>query len=125
MAEVFASLPNPTEKLAISYVISGNVPKFIHCDSLRLRQILHNLLSNAVKFTTQGSISLECRVLEREESGKFRLGFVVKDTGIGIAEEKIKMLFRPFVQVGDTTTRKYGGNGLGSYLRTFRLKYWW
>ena len=111
--EVFASLPKPNETLDISYNIHHNVPNFIHCDSLRLRQILHNLLSNAVKFTSKGSIRLECRVLEADEKGQLRLGFVVKDTGIGIAEEKIKILFRPFVQVADTTTRKYGGNGLG------------
>ncbi|NEV63862.1 hybrid sensor histidine kinase/response regulator [Thiorhodococcus minor] len=81
-------------------------------DALRLRQILANLLSNAVKFTDQGHVRL---VLERrhEDAGQVVIHFAVEDTGIGISDEQQARLFKEFTQADGSTTRKYGGTGLG------------
>jgi CheY-like chemotaxis protein len=70
-------------------------------------------VSNAVKFTHEGEITLRVHLLAEDESGVMQLCFEVKDTGIGIPEEKIGMLFKSFSQVDSSTTRKYGGTGLG------------
>jgi CheY-like chemotaxis protein len=99
--------------LALRYHIGPEVPVHIVGDALRLRQILMNLVSNAVKFTHEGEISLRVHLLQEDDSGAIRLAFEVKDTGIGIPEEKIGMLFKSFSQVDSSTTRKYGGTGLG------------
>lgn len=87
------------------------VPQFIKGDPLRLRQILHNLLSNAIKFTTNGYITLGVRGFRR--GMKNLLEFYVEDTGIGISLEAQEKLFKPFSQVDGSTTRKFGGTGLG------------
>jgi len=99
--------------LRLRYHIGGEVPPFIVGDALRLRQILMNLVSNAVKFTHEGEISLRVHLLEEDADGVLQLCFEVKDTGIGIPEEKIGVLFQSFSQVDSSTTRKYGGTGLG------------
>jgi len=114
IAQAFAILPKKSsEQLKIDYWVDEAVPQFVYIDQIRLKQVLLNFLGNAVKFTTEGHISLECKVIDRDENGFMRLGFIVKDTGIGIAEDRIKFLFKPFVQVDHTTVRKYGGTGLG------------
>lgn len=77
-------------------------------DSNRLRQILSNLLSNAIKFTEKGGVCIEINELKPEW-----ITITVRDTGIGIAQEKIKQIFEPFRQVDQTTTRKHAGTGLG------------
>ncbi|QDT94719.1 ATP-binding protein [Gimesia aquarii] len=92
--------------------IDGKVPRFILSDPIRLRQILINLLSNAIKFTKQGSVQLVIRTIE-EDSKSPCLQFDVIDTGIGMTEEQISRLFQPFAQADSSTTRKYGGTGLG------------
>jgi two-component system, sensor histidine kinase and response regulator len=99
--------------LRLVYRIEPEVPPEIEGDELRLRQILMNLVSNAVKFTHAGEIFLTVRLLREEPFGVLLLGFELKDTGIGIPEEKIGMLFKSFSQVDSSTTRKYGGTGLG------------
>jgi len=81
--------------------------KYIHSDALKLRQILLNLLSNAAKFCKNGVIRLEI------VANKQFLQFVVSDTGIGMSESQIDNLFQPFVQADASTTRQYGGTGLG------------
>lgn len=86
-------------------------PSLIDEDAGRLRQILFNLLANAIKFTDAGEISLNSTV-ERSEAGD-ALVFTVTDTGIGIAPEHFERIFEPFTQVDASTTRKYGGTGLG------------
>ncbi|WP_461787961.1 response regulator [Pedobacter sp.] len=111
--ELFGLMPNSTDQLKINFVVDESVPQFIYTDAFRLKQILFNFLSNAKKFTSSGSINLECKTIDKEENGNIRLGFSIKDTGIGIAEERIKLLFKPFVQVDHTSVRKYGGTGLG------------
>jgi signal transduction histidine kinase/ligand-binding sensor domain-containing protein/DNA-binding response OmpR family regulator len=98
--------------LDLVYQVEHNVPVQIISDSLRLRQILINLVGNAVKFTTQGEVFI--RVGVKEQIGDdLELIFNIRDTGIGIADDKLERLFKPFSQGDSSTTRKYGGTGLG------------
>ncbi|HVS96250.1 MAG TPA: two-component regulator propeller domain-containing protein [Puia sp.] len=99
--------------LRLVYHIAWEVPERIVGDALRLRQVLMNLVSNAVKFTHEGEVFVGVRLLREEADGSLELAFDVRDTGIGIPEEKIGMLFKSFSQVDSSTTRKYGGTGLG------------
>ncbi|HXB03085.1 MAG TPA: response regulator [Opitutaceae bacterium] len=114
------------KKLELTYVIDPAVPAWISGDVTRLRQVLVNLVNNAVKFTPSGAISVEVRPhsdspatlpLAKESGAPFlaslRLEFTVRDTGIGIPSDRINRLFQPFSQVDSSTTRKYGGTGLG------------
>ena len=84
----------------------------IHADLTKLRQSLFNLISNAAKFTTDGTITLTAR-RERAPQGLEQVVFSVADTGIGIAADKLERLFEEFTQADDSTTREYGGTGLG------------
>ena len=81
-------------------------------DSVRLRQMLSNLLSNAVKFTDEGQIDIEAREVQRVD-GQATLEFSITDTGIGIEDAKIALLFQPFSQLDTSNTRRHGGSGLG------------
>jgi PAS domain S-box-containing protein len=92
--------------------IENNVPALLKGDPLRLRQIVINLFNNAVKFTHKGSIQVIIE-LEEEQEESVKLKISVVDTGIGIALEKKNKLFKVFSQVDSSTTRKYGGSGLG------------
>ena len=87
------------------------LPRYIKGDPLRLRQILHNLLTNAIKFTSAGTITLGCTIARR--GIRTMLEFYVEDTGIGMSKEEQERLFKPFSQVDGSTTRKFGGTGLG------------
>jgi len=91
----------------------GPMPATITTDPTRLRQVLVNLVSNAIKFTHQGSVTLHARFLATEPSGYPRIQFDVVDTGVGISAEQREQLFRPFTQADASTTRQYGGTGLG------------
>src|SRR5208282_2808845 len=92
--------------------ISPEVPESLRGDSGRLRQIILNLVGNAIKFTERGEVALKLRV--DAQDGPFHvLHFEVSDTGIGIPENKLKLIFDPFSQADTSTTRKYGGTGLG------------
>ncbi|MBY0453773.1 MAG: response regulator [Burkholderiaceae bacterium] len=84
-------------------------------DATRLRQMLSNLISNALKFTAQGSVEVSVREVPEsgEDAGTALLEFAVRDTGIGIAEDRLGLLFQPFSQGDASSTRKYGGTGLG------------
>jgi CheY-like chemotaxis protein len=82
-------------------------------DSLRLRQILLNLLSNAVKFTPEGKVTLHLDASASEEAGKTRFDFAVEDTGVGIPPDRLDSLFQPFGQAERSTSRRFGGSGLG------------
>ncbi|WP_413290574.1 HAMP domain-containing protein [Bdellovibrio sp. HCB337] len=97
-----------------------DIPRTIFTDENRLQQILKNLLSNAFKFTEKGHVKLEIALADRSRSsdhtgrgGKGPLMFRVSDSGIGIAPEKQKLIFEAFQQADGTTSRKYGGTGLG------------
>jgi len=90
----------------------GNTPAWLNGDPVRLRQALLNYAQNAVKFTERGSIGLSAR-LEAEEGDTLLIRFEVRDSGIGIARDKIPLIFQPFVQADASMTRRYGGSGLG------------
>ncbi|MGA7188268.1 MAG: response regulator [Candidatus Acidiferrales bacterium] len=92
--------------------IAPEVPEIVQADSSRLRQILTNLIGNAIKFTDAGEVALRVQVDAIDGESRLLL-FVVSDTGIGIPPEKQKLIFDPFTQADTSTTRKYGGTGLG------------
>ena len=92
--------------------IPQNVPRFAWVDPLRLKQVLVNLLSNAVKFTESGEVELSV-TFEQENEDIGRFTFYIKDTGIGISPENQQKLFKAFSQADTSTTRKFGGTGLG------------
>ncbi len=100
------------KNLELTVVPRENVPSLVKGDPGRLRQILTNLVGNAIKFTHDGEVKVEVECLE-ETVDEALLKFIVKDTGIGIPEDKIGKLFQKFSQVDASTTRKYGGTGLG------------
>jgi signal transduction histidine kinase/ligand-binding sensor domain-containing protein/DNA-binding response OmpR family regulator len=95
------------------YQIDWDVPLQIVGDNLRLRQVLLNLIGNAIKFTHKGEIFIRVFLVNTNQNGQVELGFQIKDTGIGIPSDKIDKLFKAFSQVDSSTTRKYGGTGLG------------
>ncbi|WP_432734810.1 two-component regulator propeller domain-containing protein [Maridesulfovibrio sp. FT414] len=91
--------------------IKPDVPEFVLGDPTRLRQILLNILSNAVKFTSCGEVGI---TVERSvERGSDDISFIISDTGIGISPDKLEAIFAPFSQADSSTTRKFGGSGLG------------
>ena len=92
--------------------VAGDVPDLLIGDPLRLGQVLMNLLSNAIKFTSQGEITVSIRCLEMTDES-VRLNFEVRDSGMGIPPEKIATIFNAFEQADGSTTRQYGGTGLG------------
>jgi len=105
--------PNAAEKgLNLAYIIEETTPNRLVGDDTRLRQILVNLLGNAVKFTDEGEVVVTVRP-HQISVDKYAIHFAVRDTGIGIPQERIGRLFRSFSQVDASTTRKYGGTGLG------------
>jgi PAS domain S-box-containing protein len=99
--------------LELRVVIDKKLPHAIKTDPTRLRQILINLIGNSVKFTSQGSVNIEIRPVEGSADGRERLEFLVSDTGPGISDEHKLRLFQPFSQADSSTTRKFGGTGLG------------
>ena len=99
-------------KLELLYYCEQDVPKAIVSDLTRIRQVLLNLVNNAIKFTPTGEVFVAASL--KEKRGEHNLiQFAVKDTGIGIPEDKMHKLFESFSQVDASTTRKYGGTGLG------------
>ena len=99
--------------LEINRFLASDVPSGLIGDSVRLRQILTNLVDNAIKFTVKGEIDIEIRVAD-DLGDRVRLRFVVKDAGIGIPRERQAAIFESFTQADSSTTRKYGGTGLGT-----------
>ena len=89
----------------------GKVPKTIYTDPARLRQILMNLVGNSIKFTEHGEVRVLAKLVG--QNGKPMMSFEVRDTGIGIADEKIEKIFDPFTQADSSVTRRFGGTGLG------------
>lgn len=95
------------------YEIDSNVPVQIIGDSIRLRQVIMNLVGNAIKFTERGEIFISVYPAGTNNDGQLQLAFEVRDSGIGIPADKMERLFKAFSQVDSSTTRKYGGTGLG------------
>ncbi|KPA11934.1 multi-sensor hybrid histidine kinase [Candidatus Magnetomorum sp. HK-1] len=98
--------------ISLACLIDSKIPSDLKGDPGRLRQVLINLLGNAVKFTEKGEVILNIR-LESETADTAKIYFEVKDTGIGIPESKIQNLFKPFSQIDNKSSQKYGGTGLG------------
>jgi two-component system sensor histidine kinase/response regulator len=88
------------------------VPNWFFGDSKRIEQILFNVMNNAVKFTSEGEVSLEIRLVAKENN-KYHISFTINDTGIGMTEEQINRLFAPFEQGDSSINRHFGGSGLG------------
>ena len=118
LKEMFNSLnimlsQNANEKnLSLTFKYDSPLPDTVLGDSTRLTQIITNLVGNAIKFTKKGSISVFAKAIKEEED-KYYIEFFVKDTGIGIPEDKLEDIFERFKQAESSTTRNYGGTGLG------------
>ncbi len=97
--------------IGLDYRWEGVIPETITSDTYRFKQLLMNLVGNAIKFTDQGSVLIVARIEGSDDLTNIVVE--IRDTGIGIPQEKLDAVFRPFVQADDTVTRKYGGTGLG------------
>jgi len=98
--------------LTLSVDVAEEIPRVLVGDQLRIKQILLNLLGNAIKFTSQGNITITAQVLKQIDAVVF-IQIAVRDTGIGISAEAQEKIFQPFVQEDGSTTRCFGGTGLG------------
>lgn len=109
------SFPVQSKGLEMLLNIPSDLPRFVWVDEIRLKQVLINLLSNAAKFTENGEIELKIEILKYKpvESEHIMCRFSVRDTGIGIREDKQNKIFEAFLQEDGSTTKKYGGTGLG------------
>lgn len=101
------------KNLALTLDIAKDVPYYFWIDIVRIKQVLINLLSNAVKFTEKGSVKLEISIKEILNESQTKIRFSVIDTGIGIVEQNQKKIFKAFSQEDSSTTKKFGGTGLG------------
>ncbi|MBT8367001.1 MAG: response regulator, partial [Deltaproteobacteria bacterium] len=112
VANVVSAKSQEKEYLEVLFYLDSRVPHFLIGDPLRLNQILVNLGNNAVKFTERGEIVLMTKIKSKSDS-EITLQFSMRDTGIGMTEEQKAKLFQAFSQADTSTTRKYGGTGLG------------
>lgn len=114
--------PKALEKhIEVIYYLDPSIDQYVHGDGFRLRQIIVNLVSNAIKFTEKGDIFINISLVSQDDDN-IVIGFSVKDSGIGIPADKIDSLFTPFMQVDNSTTRKYGGTGLGLAISSSLVK---
>ncbi len=97
--------------IVLKFCQEGHLPAYIFSDAARLRQVVTNLVGNAIKFTDQGEVSIRLRLVTQAPRSLLQID--VRDSGIGIASDKVEAIFEPFVQAESSTTRKYGGTGLG------------
>ncbi len=113
MSDVVSALRGRAQQVGISLVgyVEGKVPEFVQSDPTRLRQILMNLVGNAIKFTQHGGVTVTCRWVRNNDEPV--LQYEVRDTGIGMSEEQLSRIFRPFEQADSSVTRRFGGTGLG------------
>ena len=100
------------KNIDLSFHAEASIQKYVLGDPTRLRQVFVNLLSNAIKFTSKGSVKLLASVINMTENN-VTLQFKIIDSGIGMTPDQIKKINKPFVQADESTTRKYGGTGLG------------
>jgi signal transduction histidine kinase/DNA-binding response OmpR family regulator/HAMP domain-containing protein len=114
LIDLFDLANSLAHKKNIEFIISHSplIPSPVFGDPVKLKQILFNLVSNAIKFTTEGEVVVNVDLKEQKKD-KVTLLFEVRDTGIGLSEEKIKLLFQPFVQADGSITRRFGGTGIG------------
>ncbi len=102
-----------SKSLTLTLNMPDDMPRTFKGDPTRIRQIIMNLVGNAIKFTSRGGITIGVRQGDTAPEGSARLEFSVKDTGIGIPEDKQRSIFDAFTQADSSTTREYGGTGLG------------
>ncbi len=100
------------KQLELAWHVDADVPDFMLGDASRLRQVIINLTNNAIKFTHQGEVYLNVRLLSQQDNS-VELQFSIKDTGVGIPQEKLPRIFEAFEQADTSTTRNFGGTGLG------------
>ncbi len=115
LAEVDSSMRVQASERGLGFVIQtdGAIPESIQSDPTRLHQILMNLAGNAVKFTESGAVKITLKLIDPPDAAQPRVRFDVSDSGIGMTTEQIAALFQPFVQADNSTTRRFGGTGLG------------
>lgn len=115
MLELSQKLQFQAEQKRLQFLLSMDpkLPELLEGDSEKFRQILHNLVGNAVKFTESGSVFVRLNVLDTPSTEPLNLCCEVQDTGIGIPMDKLDYIFESFSQLDESTTRKYGGLGLG------------
>ena len=99
--------------LELTYEVQDTVPNNLIGDPVRLRQVIINLVDNAIKFTEEGEVAVQVQLDSQNEKEESVLHFAIKDTGIGIPQDKQERIFESFSQADGSTTRKYGGTGLG------------
>lgn len=104
-------VPALQKNLTLDYSWEGPVPKAIHVDGARLRQLLLNLIGNAIKFTGVGGVKVDVQLINLQQRPLLQIEVI--DTGIGISDDKLTEIFEPFSQADISTTREYGGTGLG------------
>lgn len=109
---VMASSSAENKGLELNALICSDIPQKVYGDPGRVKQILTNFITNAVKFTQEGEILIYAKQISEDEDNTV-LRFEVKDTGIGIEEDKLNTIFEAFTQADESTTRKFGGTGLG------------
>jgi PAS domain S-box-containing protein len=106
-----------TKHLEVNYMVDVDVPEMIKGDRFRIRQVLLNVIGNAIKFTTVGEVFSRCKVLRqptvRLKENEVMLEFSIIDTGRGFTQEEAELIFKPFSQIDGSSTRTYGGTGLG------------
>ena len=112
-AEALFAAKADEKDLALTLKIDPDADAAYRADSARIRQVLYNLISNAVKFTHRGEVSVYVSRRATQRDRRWMLDFAISDTGIGIAQDKLETLFQPFVQADVSTTRQFGGTGLG------------
>ncbi|KAM0251115.1 hypothetical protein ACHAQJ_008321 [Trichoderma viride] len=105
------------KRLELNYLVDADVPAWVKGDKVRIRQVLLNVIGNAIKFTSEGEVFSQCRVYTGDDgtAGKneIMLEFIITDTGRGFSEEEKALIFKPFSQIDESSTRQHGGSGLG------------
>jgi len=100
------------KSLDFEIFIDNNISNTLYFDTIKLKQVVFNLVGNAIKFTNRGKVSFSCEVLSQDEENQ-NIKFSIQDSGIGIANDKLKIIFDPFTQSDSSTTKEFGGTGLG------------
>lgn len=111
VVDVESIIMGQAEKKGLNLVVDYKfpLPKEIHSDAVRIKQVLLNLCNNAIKFTDTG----EVRITVEYNPAQNEISFVIKDTGIGMSQEQLEKIFKPFIQADSSTSRRFGGTGLG------------
>jgi signal transduction histidine kinase len=110
-----------SKALELAWTIADDVPDVLLADSVHIGQVLVNLVGNSIKFTERGGIDVTVK-RRSAEHGRVELAFAVRDSGIGIPEDKQNAIFEPFVQADGSSSRRYGGAGLGLSIATRLVK---